>query len=172
MGDPSLKKELGRWPGRGHHFHTLERSVPGKFESIWHIQTPGKPGTSEPTFEIQRSLRGAREGRVLLFLTHNLVLLLVETMQSKVERVDFHGSPVVNTMLPMQGDRSSVSVQRTKIPQVMWHGQKTFLNVKGCSFVFSGRRSYKSVLFIFLPFAVRLPFLTFRDIVSNLPHGN
>ena len=67
----------------------------------------------------------------------------------------------------MQGDRSSVSVQRTKISHVMWHGQKIFLNVKGRSFVFSGgEESYKSVLFIFLPFAARLPFPAFRDIVS------
>ena len=76
---------------------TLERSVQASLNQFDTFQTPGKPGASEPAFEIQRSLRGARGRKVLLFLTHNLVLLLVETMQSKVERVDFHGSPVVNT---------------------------------------------------------------------------
>ena len=91
------------------------------------FQTPGKPGASEPNFEIQRSLRRTRGRKVLIFLTRNLVLLVVETMQSKVKRMDFHGSPVVNTpRFQCKRDRSSVSGRRTKIPCVMWHGQFFF----------------------------------------------
>ena len=39
---------------------TLERSVQASLNQFDTFQTPGKPGASEPAFEIQRSLRGAR----------------------------------------------------------------------------------------------------------------
>ena len=63
------------------------------------------------------------------------------------------------------GNQSLVSELRAHMSYGM--AKKIFFNVKGCSFVFSGREeSYKSVLFIFLPFAMRLPFPAFKDIIS------
>ena len=53
------EKELGRWPGRGHHFHTW-KECPGKFESIWHISNSCKARCFRANFWNPKVIEGSQ----------------------------------------------------------------------------------------------------------------